>query len=91
MQRFENHPLGPQPRIVVLGASKLGNYVVLQPLLRGLREKYPGCTLTYVGSAAPLSWSSATPGCSTISPSPSRERRPWKLSATTPPPPGLIW
>ncbi|MEB3263298.1 MAG: glycosyltransferase family 9 protein [Synechococcus sp.] len=50
MQRFENQPLGPHPRIVVLGAAKLGNYVVLQPLLRGLREKYPGCVLTYVGS-----------------------------------------
>ncbi|MFM7676398.1 MAG: glycosyltransferase family 9 protein [Synechococcus sp.] len=50
MQRFENQPLGPYPRLVVLGAAKLGNYVVLQPLLRGLREKYPGGELTYVGS-----------------------------------------
>ena len=35
---------------MVLGAAKLGNYVVLQPLLRGLREKVQGADLTYVGS-----------------------------------------
>lgn len=50
MRRFQNQDLGPRPRIVVLGAAKLGNYVVLQPLLRGLRQKYPGAWLTYVGS-----------------------------------------
>ncbi|MEA5392301.1 glycosyltransferase family 9 protein [Cyanobium gracile UHCC 0139] len=54
MRRFQNQPLGPQPRIVVLGAAKLGNYVVLQPLLRGLRHKYPGAHLTYVGSRRTL-------------------------------------
>jgi ADP-heptose:LPS heptosyltransferase len=50
MRRFRNEPLGERPRIVVLGAPKLGNYVVLQPLLRGLRRKYPHARLTYVGS-----------------------------------------
>ncbi|MCT0225742.1 glycosyltransferase family 9 protein [Synechococcus sp. CS-1328] len=50
MQRFCDQPLGDTPTIVVLGAAKLGNYVVLQPLLRGLREKYRGADLTYVGS-----------------------------------------
>ncbi|MCP9785116.1 glycosyltransferase family 9 protein [Cyanobium sp. N5-Cardenillas] len=50
MRRFQDEDLGPRPRIVVLGAPKLGNYVVLQPLLRGLRRKYPGARLTYVGS-----------------------------------------
>ncbi|MCT0207156.1 glycosyltransferase family 9 protein [Synechococcus sp. CS-1332] len=50
MRRFQDQDLGPRPRIVVLGAPKLGNYVVLQPLLRGLRHKYPGARLTYVGS-----------------------------------------
>ncbi len=50
MRRFQDQDLGPRPRIVVLGAAKLGNYVVLQPLLRGLRHKYPGARLTYVGS-----------------------------------------
>ncbi len=50
MRRFQNQDLGPRPQIVVLGAPKLGNYVVLQPLLRGLRHKYPGARITYVGS-----------------------------------------
>ena len=50
MQRFADQPLGDRPAVVVLGAAKLGNYVVLQPLLRGLRRKYPLADLTYVGS-----------------------------------------
>jgi hypothetical protein len=50
MHRFRDEDLGPRPRIVVLGAAKLGNYVVLQPLLRGLRHKYPDALITYVGS-----------------------------------------
>ncbi len=50
MRRFRDEELGPRPRIVVLGAAKLGNYVVLQPLLRGLRRKYPDALITYVGS-----------------------------------------
>jgi len=50
MQRFADQPLGDRPAVVVLGAAKLGNYVVLQPLLRGLRRKYPHADLTYVGS-----------------------------------------
>ncbi len=50
MIRFEDQPLGPTPTLVVLGSAKLGNYVVLQPLLRGLRRKYPAGRLVYVGS-----------------------------------------
>jgi len=50
LQRFADQPLGEGPTLVVLGAAKLGNYAVLQPLLRGLREKYPGSKLVYVGS-----------------------------------------
>ncbi len=54
IRRFQDQDLGPRPRIVVLGAPKLGNYVVLQPLLRGLRHKYPEARLTYVGSQRTL-------------------------------------
>lgn len=54
MRRFQDEDLGPRPQIVVLGAPKLGNYVVLQPLLRGLRHKYPEAHLTYVGSQRTL-------------------------------------
>lgn len=41
MRRFQDEDLGPRPRIVVLGAAKLGNYVVLQPLLRGCAASIP--------------------------------------------------
>lgn len=50
MQRFRGQPLGPQPSIVVLGSAKLGNDVVLQPLLRGLRETHTNAEITYVGN-----------------------------------------
>jgi ADP-heptose:LPS heptosyltransferase len=50
MQRFRDQPLGRRPWIVVIGAAKLGNYVALQPLLRGLRHKYPEGRIAYVGS-----------------------------------------
>ena len=50
MQRFADQPLGDRPVLTVLGAAKLGNYVVLQPLLKELRRKYPRADLTYIGS-----------------------------------------
>ena len=50
MQLFSNEPLGPQPHIAVLASSKLGNFVLTTPLLRGLKEKYPDCTLDFFGS-----------------------------------------
>lgn len=50
MQRFTDQTLGSSPHIAVLSSSKVGNFVVLTPLLRGLKEKYPGCTLDFFGS-----------------------------------------
>ena len=50
MQLFANQYLGPRPHIAVLGSNKLGNFVVTTPLLRGLKEKYPHCTLDFLGS-----------------------------------------
>ncbi|MEM9817176.1 MAG: glycosyltransferase family 9 protein [Cyanobacteria bacterium P01_D01_bin.6] len=50
MQLFANQYLGPRPHIAVLGSNKLGNFVVTTPLLRGLKEKYPHCTLDFFGS-----------------------------------------
>ncbi len=49
MERFADQPLGPQPHIAVFGSDKVGNFVVTTPLLRGLKEKYPGCTLDFFG------------------------------------------
>jgi ADP-heptose:LPS heptosyltransferase len=50
MERFSNQPLRPQPHLAVFSSSKVGNFVVTIPLLRGLKEKYPGCTLDFFGS-----------------------------------------
>ena len=40
MQVFVDQSLRPHPHIAVFGSSKVGNYVVTTPLLRGLKEKY---------------------------------------------------
>lgn len=47
---FSNQPLGSNPHIAVLSSCKVGNFVVITPLLRGLKEKYPDCTLDFFGS-----------------------------------------
>lgn len=49
MERFADQPLGERPHIAVFGSDKVGNFVVTTPLLRGLKEKYPGCTLDFFG------------------------------------------
>lgn len=49
MQRFADQALGDQAHIAVFGSDKVGNFVVTTPLLRGLKEKYPGCTLDFFG------------------------------------------
>ena len=50
MQLFANESLGARPHIAVLGSHKLGNFVITTPLLRGLKAKYPRCTLDFFGS-----------------------------------------
>lgn len=49
MERFTDQPLGPRPHLAVFGSDKVGNFVVTTPLLRGLKEKYPGCVLDFFG------------------------------------------
>lgn len=49
MERFTNQPLRERPHLAVLFFDALGDFVVATPLLRGLREKYPGCVLDYFG------------------------------------------
>src|SRR5690606_19767638 len=48
-ERFTGQPLRPAPHIAVLFYDAIGDFVVATPLLRGLREKYPGCTIDYFG------------------------------------------
>lgn len=50
LQIFSNQPLRPRPHIAIFSSSKVGNFVVITPLLRGLKEKYPDCTLDFFGS-----------------------------------------
>lgn len=50
MQIFIDQLLRTQPHLAVIGSSKVGNYVVITPLLRGLKEKYPDCILDFFGS-----------------------------------------
>src|SRR4029453_8791275 len=49
MERFIDQPLGPRPHLAVFGSDKVGNFVLTTPLLRGLKEKYPGAALDFFG------------------------------------------
>jgi ADP-heptose:LPS heptosyltransferase len=61
MQRFTDQALGQTPHIAVLSSSKIGNFVALTPLLRGLKEKYPTCTLDFFGSDLTAAFESHCP------------------------------
>ena len=50
MEIFTDQPLRKKPHIAVFSSSKVGNFVVITPLLRGLKEKYHGCTIDFFGS-----------------------------------------
>lgn len=61
MERFEDQPLGERPHLAVFSSTKVGNYVVLTPLLRGLKEKYPGATLDFFGSEVTRGFEESNP------------------------------
>ena len=82
MRRFRNEALGDRPVIVVLGAPKMGNYVVLQPLLQGLRRKYPGARSPMWAAAAPRNWSGSIPGSMPACPWRIWVRRPCRPSSS---------
>lgn len=50
MEIFSNQPLHPHPHLAIFSSTKVGNFVVITPLLRGLKAKYPECTLDFFGS-----------------------------------------
>lgn len=52
VQRYDGRDLGSTPHIAVLGSCKLGNFVVTLPLLRLLRQRYPGACIDFWGSEA---------------------------------------
>ena len=49
LERFADQPLREQAHIAVLFFDAIGDFVIITPLLRGLREKYPGCAVDYFG------------------------------------------
>lgn len=61
MNRFDDQPLRPRPHLVVLFQDKLGGFVVATPLLRGLKAKYPGAMLDYVGGERTAELEAACP------------------------------
>lgn len=50
LQIFTDQPLRPQPHIAIFSSNKVGNFAIITPLLRGLKEKYPDCILDFFGS-----------------------------------------
>lgn len=49
MEPFADQPLGERPHIAVFSSDKVGNFVVITPLLRGLHQKYPDCVVDFFG------------------------------------------
>jgi len=50
MEIFADQPLRANAHLAIFSSSKVGNFVVVTPLLRGLKQKYPDCTLDFFGS-----------------------------------------
>ncbi|MGF1486632.1 MAG: glycosyltransferase family 9 protein [Prochloraceae cyanobacterium] len=50
MEIFSNQTLRSRPHIAIFSSTKIGNFVITTPLLRGLKEKYPDCILDFFGS-----------------------------------------
>lgn len=61
MERFDDQPLGARPHIAVFASDKVGNFVVITPLLRGLRRKYPGCVVDFFGGEITRDFEEACP------------------------------
>ena len=61
MQRYGGEPLGPSPHIVALGSCKVGNFVVSTPVLQGLKARFPGAVIGFVGSEITADFEAAHP------------------------------
>jgi ADP-heptose:LPS heptosyltransferase len=48
-RRYCGEHLGDSPRILILGTEKLGNFIVLQPTIKGLLKKFPDASIIYRG------------------------------------------
>jgi len=61
LQIFSDQPLRPRPHIAIFSSTKVGNFVVITPLLRGIKEKYPDCTLDFFGSEVTQDFETQSP------------------------------
>lgn len=61
MEPFDDQPLGARPHIAVFSSDKVGNFVVITPLLRGLRRKYPDCVIDFFGGEITRDFEEACP------------------------------
>ena len=60
-RRYGGEPLGDRPRLAIIGSNRLGNFVVTTPLLRGIRKRWPGATVDFLGSPATAELEAACP------------------------------
>ena len=61
MIRYAGEDLGATPRIAILGSSKLGNFIVTTPLLRGFKERFPDSVIDFYGSPVNRAFEAACP------------------------------
>ena len=61
MKRYSGQDLRSDPRVVVLGSCKVGNFVVSTPVLRGIKERWPAATLDYIGSEVTTDFETGCP------------------------------
>lgn len=61
LQRYGGEALPDSPHIVVLGSCKVGNFVVSTPVLQGLKARFPGAVIGFVGSEITADFEAAHP------------------------------
>jgi len=61
LQRYGGEALPDSPHIVVLGSCKVGNFVVSTPVLQGLKARFPGAVIGFVGSEITVDFEAAHP------------------------------
>ena len=61
LQRYGGEALPDSPHIVVLGSCKVGNFVVSTPVLQGLKARFPGAVIGFVGREITVEFEAAHP------------------------------
>ena len=47
---YDGRHLGSNPHIILLGSSKVGNFVVSTPTINALKNRYPDSIIGFIGS-----------------------------------------